>query len=123
MAEKKGDNRNGYFDQVLKNEALDLYRACMVIDELSTGETMDGLRIMEIKLQGPAKRGGGVLAVIKARDASGQDWVAFRSGPDVRSVMRTVGQQLADGSLRFKEERPLTPTRMAWAAQEGGEGE
>lgn len=101
-----------------RNEALDVQysktlqrfaHALTEITEFMEDERMDGMRIKEIRLQGPAHTGSGFRAIVKVEDEARHPYVAWRNGATAEDVLKQVADGYGDGSLLLKEDKPWTP--------------
>jgi hypothetical protein len=101
------EEANGRMDKAIVNEALMVWRAMTVVtDGYWERDAMD-VRVDSITVRAPKAAGEDFLAVVKGSNSEGRPFVAFRSGPDVKSAMVKVAQGIEQGTITWKEDKPL----------------
>lgn len=83
-------------------------RTLVKMDTLLGEEMADGMRVNEIRVQGPNITGGGVRVIIKGA-VDGQRFVAFHNAEDVRTVLSGLVDRAENGAMRWKDDLPYVP--------------
>lgn len=108
-ADIMGRDRAELYDQDYTKAEKRFGRALTGLTELMEEARMDGMRIKEVRLQGPAHTGSGFRAIVKVEDEARHPYVAWRNGATAEDVVKQVVDGYNDGSLLLKEDKPWTP--------------
>jgi hypothetical protein len=96
-------------DAYLKRLRVQAHSALYWLTRAMESEDGNGMVLLEVRVQGPSQTGGGYRVIAKAIDDRGNRFIAFGNGADAQTALAELAQRAAQGSLKFREDKPYAP--------------